>query len=606
MGNLINRPAASQFVSTAAPVDLHLRFGSAAVNAGKDLSVSFNDDIDAQTRPLGASWDIGADEAGAQMLVKSGTYLGNGTTQSIVGIGFRPDLVIITSDSSTSGLGIFPTGHTAVLRTSTMTGNVSKAAYVYAYPPLVNRITSLDANGFSVGHPANHAAMNDDPNDPYHCANHNNVRYYWVAFQAAPGEMAVGTYTGNGAATQDVTTVGFQPDYTLVLPNDGDDPIQRFRLMPANYSFDFDGGSQCPAGCSRSPESGIRTELVNGFQVGQYVNNNTVVYHYVAWKETAGRVRVSTFTGDGNDDRTISGLGFRPEMVQVVNGLLPTPNATTTFKTASSGSSNDYSLVYVAYASGYQGPDAIQALLPDGFQIGQDTNVNSGGEPHYYAAFGPGVATAAATNYRSIGAAGPYSIGSATVTNGSYTVTGVGTQWLANNRGRGDVLTIGGVPYTVVWVGSDTNLRLTTPYAGTTGTFAYTIARQFTTFANWENCIDGGGTTCGAVPPGAQRQPRGRRPQRGGDRLRRRDALLPAHGQRSDSGLDDRRLPHDPSDRRSGESAQRGSRRRRRRGRQPGRQRVRHPGCQRHRRVAGVRPGPGQHHRRHPGLEHRR
>ena len=117
---------------------------------------AFNDDIDGQTRPLGAAWDIGADEAGAQMLVKSGTYVGNGTTQSIVGIGFRPDLVIITSDSSTSGLGIFPTGHTAVLRTSTMTGNVSVAAYVYAYPPLANRITSLDANGFSVGHPANH------------------------------------------------------------------------------------------------------------------------------------------------------------------------------------------------------------------------------------------------------------------------------------------------------------------------------------------------------------------------------------------------------------------------------------------------------------------
>ena len=53
----------------------------------------------------------------------------------------------------------------------------------------------------------------------------------------------------------------------------------------------------------------------------------------------------------------------------------------------------------------------------------------------------------------------------------------------------------------MVWVGSDTNLRLTTPYAGTTGTFAYTIARQFTTFANWENCIDGGGTSCGAFPP---------------------------------------------------------------------------------------------------------
>ena len=296
-GNLINRSAASLFASITAPIDLHLRYGAAAVDAGKDLSASFGDDIDGQARPLGAAWDVGADEAGAQMLVKSGTYMGNGTTQSIADVGFRPDLVIISSDSTNAGVGTsFPSGHTDVLRTSTMSGNVSKAAYVYNYHPLVNRITSLDANGFSVGHPADHNATNDNPNDPYHCVNHNNVRYYWVAFKAAPGEMAVGTYTGNGAATQDVTTVGFQPDYTMVLPDDGDDPIQRFALMPVDYSFDFDGGSQCPAGCSRSPESGIRTELANGFRVGQYVNDNA---HDLPLRRVEGDGRGTIKVGDG-------------------------------------------------------------------------------------------------------------------------------------------------------------------------------------------------------------------------------------------------------------------------------------------------------------------
>ena len=108
-GNLVYRSAASQFVSPTAPIDLHLRYGAAATDAGKDLSAMFGDDIDGQTRPLGAAWDVGADEAGAQMLVKSGTYIGNGTTQSIADVGFRPDFVIITRTTRRPGSARSPT-----------------------------------------------------------------------------------------------------------------------------------------------------------------------------------------------------------------------------------------------------------------------------------------------------------------------------------------------------------------------------------------------------------------------------------------------------------------------------------------------------------------
>jgi hypothetical protein len=57
-GNLDNL-----FVSIAAGFeDLHVESGSVAVDAGVDLSPSFRSDIDDVYRPLGAAWEIGADE----------------------------------------------------------------------------------------------------------------------------------------------------------------------------------------------------------------------------------------------------------------------------------------------------------------------------------------------------------------------------------------------------------------------------------------------------------------------------------------------------------------------------------------------------------------
>ena len=187
--------------------------------------------------------------------------------------------------------------------------------------------------------------------------------------------------------------------------------------------------------CPRSP--GIRAELANGFQVGTYANANGATHHYIAWKATPGRVAVGQYTGNGDgsncgtgacgDNRSITGLGFRPEFVQVVNGVTPVPNSSTVFKPASTGSSTDYTVMYLAYQSNWQGPDQIQRLDADSFQIGTVDEVNTSGEPYYYIAFGPGSPASATANYRSIGTAANYSTGQLSVVNGSATVMSIGT-----------------------------------------------------------------------------------------------------------------------------------------------------------------------------------
>ena len=89
--------------------------------------------------------------------------------------------------------------------------------------------------------------------------------------------------------------------------------------------------------------------------------------------------------------------------------------------------------------------DDIERLLPLGFRVGFGTEgaatdrANQAGHTYHYVAFGPHAST---VNYRSIGTAADYSTGTITATNGSPNVTGAGTAWVANNRGRGDVLTV--------------------------------------------------------------------------------------------------------------------------------------------------------------------
>ena len=75
-----------------------------------------------------------------------------------------------------------------------------------------------------------------------------------------------------------------------------------------------------------------------------------------------------------------------------------------------------------------------------------------------------------------------YKTGTATVTNGSATVTGTNTLWLANvTAGNSFTVAGDGVMYDVASVDSDTQITLSAPYAGTTASgVVYAIGTGFT------------------------------------------------------------------------------------------------------------------------------
>src|SRR5262249_18624395 len=95
-GSLTGRAASAQFVKlTAGSEDLHLKGGSAAVDTGTDLSLSFTTDADGDGRPgVSAAWDIGADEK---------------TTTSYRSIGMNAGTIYGTGNASVTAAATPPT-----------------------------------------------------------------------------------------------------------------------------------------------------------------------------------------------------------------------------------------------------------------------------------------------------------------------------------------------------------------------------------------------------------------------------------------------------------------------------------------------------------------
>jgi len=287
----------------------------------------------------------------------TGTFTGDGAdNRAFTGVGFQPDVVIVKR---------YPNKN-ALIRTSTMTGDVSKKFTGSGL--LSNMIQSLDADGFTLG---NDSFVNAS-GDPYH----------WIAFKAAAGSLHVDTYTGNGSDNRSITGVGFQPDYVIIAPENSQHPYHRSSAMTGDASAKMDG-------------SALSTDIVqaleaDGFQVGtnSAVNSNSTVYHYVAWKADASQLEVGFYSGDSTDDRDIA-VSFQPKWVIVESGSSVqigdgSPGTIHRPDTMTGDVSINFNWAYPATTF----DNCIQALQATGFQVGTDQTVNQTGKTYYWMAFG--------------------------------------------------------------------------------------------------------------------------------------------------------------------------------------------------------------------------
>jgi uncharacterized repeat protein (TIGR01451 family) len=276
----------------------------------------------------------------------TGIYTGNGqASHAITGIGFAPDLLIIKG-----GLA-----EATMVRTATMPDGYAKPLG-HNHPLASGTIRTLDADGFT---------LNADPR-----VNQPVTLYYWVAFRAVPGLMEVGSYIGDGTDNRNITGLGFNPSYLIVMAADGEHAMQRFGSQTGDQSLEFTNSDLKP--------DRIQSFLPDGFQIGKHntVNENGKNFHYVAWKGMSDAVASGSYQGNGSNQDVTTGFGPAWAIIKRIGG-----SAGVHRHESVSGN------VTFWVDDGSSFSNGILMFQPGGFRVGSADPVNRLSEDYSWAAF---------------------------------------------------------------------------------------------------------------------------------------------------------------------------------------------------------------------------
>lgn len=293
--------------------------------------------------------------ARANLQIKVGTYTGNGAdSTNITGIGFRPDFILIKGGAN----------HT-IFRTKRMIGDVTGYVSNNAVN-LANAVQEILNDGFQVGTNA--------------VANTNTTPYFYIAIKGTSAQkyFNVGKYFGSGADNRDfnVGGVSFTPDFVFTKADAAQHSAGRSSAQTGDATFHFTNVADA--------SNKIQSLISNGFQLGSHdmVNKASTDYYYMAMKHFTGAFVTGTYTGNGLDNRVVTGLGFQPDAVIVKNGT-STQHPVMITKDMTAGESFPLNAA-AAVTTG------IKSLDSDGFTVGTGATANESGSTHWYVAFKSG------------------------------------------------------------------------------------------------------------------------------------------------------------------------------------------------------------------------
>ncbi len=313
-------------------------------------------------------------------------YTGNGSTQSITGVGFEPDWVWIKNRVNTTDHLLFD----VVRNAPNFIKSNSNSAEVTGLTSVLN---SFDTDGFTVG---NDGGINSN-NDTY-------ASWNWLADNTSGSSNTDGTITSTVSAN---TTSGFSVvSYTGTGSNAtvghglGVAPkmiITKVRSASGNnwstYHSSLGAGNVIWLNLTNSSSSDSTfwnntTPTSSVFSIGTQGDTNRSSETIIAYcfAEKKGYSKFGSYTGNGNADGTFVYTGFSPSFVM--------------FKNATTGSTNwhivdnkrdTFNIVDKLLLPNESGSEITQSALDltsNGFKI-RVTNgfVNTSGDNYIYMAF---------------------------------------------------------------------------------------------------------------------------------------------------------------------------------------------------------------------------
>ena len=239
-------------------------------------------------------------------------YVGNGSTQSITGVGFEPDWVWIKSRGDTSWHRSLDVVRGA---TKELYQNESSAENTEA-----NGLTSFDSDGFSIG-----------SNNGYNGNTVNFASWNWLAGGTASNSngsitstvsanttagFSIVSYTGNGSAGATVGhSLSQKPSIIITKRRDSTSNwvVYSSQLGATKYiNLEQDFGSQTATSRWNDTEP---TSSVFSVGTSTSVNPSSGTMIAYCFAEKKGYSKFGSYTGNGNSDGTFVYTGFKPALI---------------------------------------------------------------------------------------------------------------------------------------------------------------------------------------------------------------------------------------------------------------------------------------------------
>ena len=309
-------------------------------------------------------------------------YTGNGSTQSITGVGFQPDWVWIKNRGAVTNHEVADSvrGVNKLLKPNDTDAEQSNS----------NKITSFDSNGFAVGNDAN--------------VNQNStaiVSWNWLAANGTASNsdgsitstvsanttagFSIVRYTGTGSNATVGHGLGVAPNVYIVKSLSGGGDWTSYHSVLGNTKFlrlnsTIAAGTQSSYWNDTSPTSTV-------FSLGTAGDTNTNSGTHVAYcfADKKGYSKFGSYTGNGNAAGPFVYTGFKPAFVIAkissdANDWFMFDNKRSTFNPM------DDSLY--PNTSAVENTNHIIDFLSNGFKIrDSDGTVNSTGNTYIYLAF---------------------------------------------------------------------------------------------------------------------------------------------------------------------------------------------------------------------------